>query len=235
MHRATISTLREALFPPLCYACKTELSVEVPLCGPCQTSLNSEWKTVCPVCDKEKTFLQKRRCSHAPGYISTLSYITLYNHSTVRGLIHTLKYSGILDAVIPFADLLEKEKVNLLRIPADIIVPVPLHPRRERERGFNQAGKIAEQLSKLLAIPIGNNVLIRRRSAPPQARNKRREGRVRNVRGLFKVDMAGLTRSSSILLVDDVATSGSTLEEAARVLVQAGAGVVHAFALARDE
>jgi len=234
MYNSTLSLVREALFPPLCYSCKTELSSELPLCGTCETSLHSEWKTICPVCEKEKTFLQKRRCAHAPGFLATLSYITLYSQPTIRGLIHTLKYSGIQNSLSPFAKLVEKEKINLLRIPADIIVPIPLHKRRERERGFNQADNIARLVSQVISLPLEKDILVRQRSSTPQAQNKRRADRERNIRGLFKVSR-GFERGGSILLVDDVSTSGSTLEEAARVLVQAGAGAVHAFTLAREE
>lgn len=234
MPNAVLNLVREALFPPLCYGCRAELPEHTPLCGSCSTSLHSRWKTICPVCEKDKTFLQKRRCAHVPGHLSTLSYITLFSQAPVKGLIHTLKYSGITKATLPFKELFEKEKVNLLRIPADVVMPIPLHPRRERERGFNQSEEVAKNVSEILSLPLQTHNLLRRRSAPPQAQKRRRAERMRNIRGLFKYN-GEILGGKSVLLIDDVSTSGATLKEAAKVLVENGAQAVHAFVLAREE
>ncbi len=115
----------------------------------------------------------------------------------------------------------------------DAILPVPLHPSRERERGFNQAYILAKLLSRRHGVPVLKGLLRRIRPTPPQA-GKRRE-RIRNVRGAFRVHHPEQIRGRSILLVDDVYTTGATVNECARVLMKAGARGVWVYTLARAE
>jgi ComF family protein len=115
----------------------------------------------------------------------------------------------------------------------DTILPVPLHRSRERERGFNQAYILAKVLSRRYGVPILKGVLGRIRPTPPQT-GKRRE-RMRNVRGAFQVHYPERIRGQSILLIDDVYTTGATVNECAKVLMKAGARAVWVYTLARAE
>lgn len=234
LHKRIWAAVQNALFPPLCLACTSELSDPAKnLCGPCSQALTSRWQTLCPVCEKQKTF-NSARCAHLPGFLDTVSYFFLFEQNEIRRIIHALKYHYIAAAAHVFAPAFEKERLNILRIPADIVVPLPLHPRRERERGFNQAELIASYLAGHLDRPLVTTALKRTTHAKPQVTMRSRAARMRNVRDVFTVRNAELVRGRTVLVVDDVTTTGATLEEAARVLKNAGAAGVHGFVLARD-
>jgi ComF family protein len=116
-------------------------------------------------------------------------------------------------------------------IPCDLIVPVPLHLKRVRERGYNQSALLARALGQRVGIRMANNVICRVRNTKPQVGLSRPE-RLQNMAGAF-VSQHNLTGSPRILLIDDVCTTGATLEACAKVLLQTGAGSVHALTLAR--
>ena len=121
---------------------------------------------------------------------------------------------------------------DLLNEPTiDAIVPVPLHRQRERERGFNQAEILASVLGNRLRRPVLRTALERIRATPPQ-RGKPRE-RIRNVRGAFGVGKPEKIKDRTLLLVDDVFTTGATVNECAKILMKAGARRVLVYTLAR--
>jgi competence protein ComFC len=114
----------------------------------------------------------------------------------------------------------------------DLIVPVPLHPKRLRWRGFNQSLLLARQVSRLYGVPVDPFVLCRARETAPQtllAEDERRK----NVRGAFAVHPEKSLKKQKVLLVDDVYTSGATVNECSRALVQGGATEVTVLTLAR--
>lgn len=147
-------------------------------------------------------------------------------------LVQSLKFHGELSVArffaLELATRLHKEGVDAGRI--DRILPMPLHPQRLRERGFNQAGEIARHLARFLAIPVAHGMLVRNRNAAPQA-GLPLKARIRNLRGAFTGvgDLSGLR----IALVDDVMTSGASLHELARTARAAGATEVSAWVVAR--
>jgi ComF family protein len=118
-------------------------------------------------------------------------------------------------------------------LPAEILIPVPLHPRRLRERGYNQSALLAKELGKLASIPIIENALMRQKYALPQARTLSVEERRVNMAGAFTY--RGKTiRDRQVLLIDDVATSAATLDACAVALKQGGAKSVWGLVLARE-
>ena len=115
---------------------------------------------------------------------------------------------------------------------ADVLAPVPLHPRRLRQRGYNQSALLAQELSSLLELPLEQELLVRVRNSQPQVDTLSREERRANVAGVFA---AGAVPSRTrVMLIDDVATTGSTLLECAAALKDAGAFRVHGLVLARE-
>lgn len=148
----------------------------------------------------------------------------------VPPLLHAFKYRGRLDAGRLLAAWMAEgwRRYPELGVP-DALVPVPLHPRREAERGFNQAEVLAEAVGAADGLPV-RRLLHRSRNTPPQARQARaaREGRLA---GAFRAspDAAGLR----VLLIDDAMTSGETLAACAAALREAGAAQVGAFVLTR--
>ncbi|MBI2958090.1 MAG: ComF family protein [Chloroflexi bacterium] len=118
-------------------------------------------------------------------------------------------------------------------LPADILVPVPLHVHRMRERGYNQSTLLARDLGHTLNIPLDEENLLRRKDTPPQARTPSADQRQRNVSGAFAMRSRKL-KGKRVLLIDDVCTSGATLDSCARVLKRAGSASVWGFTLAKE-
>lgn len=114
----------------------------------------------------------------------------------------------------------------------DLIVPVPLHPRKARERGFNQSGVLAHGLSRRTGIKLLRNGLVRTRYTRTQTRLSRKD-RQENVKGAFRISERAEINGKSVLLVDDVYTTGATVNECAEVLIGAGALMVDVLTLAR--
>jgi ComF family protein len=116
--------------------------------------------------------------------------------------------------------------------PLHAVVPVPLHPRRRRERGFDQAELLARPLAQAVGIPLRSGLLVRTRHTPPQIRRTPHERR-ENVRGAFALGYPLPVPQARLLLVDDVYTTGATLGECARTLRRGGAGEIYAVTLSR--
>jgi ComF family protein len=149
----------------------------------------------------------------------------------IREGVHLLKYQGVRAAAPELARLLA-QYLAAHPMPADLISPVPLHPRRLRARGYNQSTLLARELAKLSGLPLHERMLARTRDTPPQVEAPSREERRANVDGGFEAtaDAAG----RAVVLVDDVATTGSTLSACAAALKAAGAASVWGLVLARE-
>ena len=141
----------------------------------------------------------------------------------VREAIHSLKY-GNFRAIAPDLGRLLVDYLNSMPLPATLLAPVPMHGRRLRQRGYNQAYLLAVELSKQVGVPLAHDLLARTRDAAPQVSVANREERVRNVQGSFQC--VGWANGEAVLLVDDVATTGSTLSTCAQALKEKGAARV---------
>jgi len=150
----------------------------------------------------------------------------------IRQAIHQLKYQNLRALVVPLAKLLQGY-LSTNPLPAEVLVPVPLHQKRLRERGYNQSSLLARELSKLINLPVVDNCLSRQRHAPPQARTSTVEERQRNIAGAFACRDYRL-RDKQVLLIDDVSTSGATLDACAAALKAAGATSVWGLVMARE-
>lgn len=150
----------------------------------------------------------------------------------VRERINQLKFSGRTYWVPPLAQLLADTFRTERYFVPDFIVAVPLHKNRLRQRGFNQAGLIAQKLGRMVNLPRRFDVLIRSRWTEPQTRLSR-SSRLRNVRNAFTVVKPCAVEGRCVLLVDDVFTTGSTLRECGVTLKNAGASAVHALTVSR--
>jgi ComF family protein len=149
---------------------------------------------------------------------------------TLRRLIHLLKYDGMRPLVKPLAQRL----AGLLAEagPVDLIIPVPLDRRRERQRGFNQAALVAAEIGRLSGIPLDDRALRRIRATEGQTGLTHNQRRL-NVRGAFQVRHREAVAGRNIALIDDVITTGATASACALTLQRAGAARVAVLALAR--
>jgi len=150
----------------------------------------------------------------------------------MRQAIHQLKYQSVRALVAPLAKLLNDYLVTY-PVPGEVLVPVPLHQKRLRERGYNQSGLLARELGKLINLAVVDNCLIRRRQASPQARTSTVDERRSNVADAF-ICRGNNLHDKQILLIDDVSTSGATLDACATALKAGGASSVWGLVLARE-
>ena len=207
---------------PVCAACWAAVPPAVPpLCATCGDPLAS-WRVL--------TIAEGRcaRCRRRPPAFDVARAAGDYDGS-LREIIHAFKYDGRRSLARPLAALLRDRAGDLLR-GADLAVPVPLHPWRRLRRGFNQADELARQLD----LPV-RRALRRIRATRPQSGLRPAERR-RNVRHAFELAWfatPGEVRDRCVVLVDDVRTTGATLDACARVLKAAGAREVRALTVAR--
>lgn len=196
-----------------------------PCCSACDAILDAP-AIFCPACSLSVVWAPTSRPS------SGLLASVLYGGSPAVAL-RRLKYGARPDLAEPLAALL---RTTLRRIEAsgDLIVPIPLHPRRLVERGYNQAALLGGLVARELSASLACDVLHRARDTPPQVGLPRAQ-RQSNVQGAFAACSRRLARAGHVWLVDDVCTTGATLEAARRALLDAGAGSVRALVVARAE
>lgn len=225
------NALLHALLPIRCVVCKKESPQA--LCDACWKSFIEVSEQICAVCRKPSLAgITHATCSHAQN-LDQLICLYDYKSIGVAELIIAGKYKFIPDAFHVIAPQLGRFIKNYIDIPTDAVVtPLPLHRFRERWRGFNQAAILAQHISAELGTPYAD-VLIRHRSTKTQKDLKRAE-RLVNIHNSFSIAPHADVTHTTVLLVDDVTTSGSTLQEAAKILKQHGAPQVVGITLARD-
>lgn len=218
------------LWPVRCAACGR---IGPAACRTCLTSLKPPSTQRCPGCGHHSR--DGAPCAGCRGrcMLDRLVSATPLDALSEK-LVHTFKYRGIRVLAAPLA---ERTCDLVLRVPKGaalmshnpIIVPVPLHSHRLRERDFNQAELLARHIAAITALPFRADLLARTRHTPQQAKAASRAVRRENMQGAFCArDVHGL----KILLIDDVSTTGATLEDCARALKEAGATSVAALTFA---
>ena len=150
-------------------------------------------------------------------------------HGSVRDLIHRIKYKDDGYALRALSSL-AREHVLLDYVKPDMVIPVPLHLKRLRQRGFNQSLRLARTIFPY--IPLGMDILTRTLNTKPQTELSMKE-RLRNVRNAFETASPLPEGVETILLLDDVYTTGATVRACAKALERAGAKEVHVFTVAR--
>ncbi len=198
--------------------CRKKLSFAVePRCFGCGKTLTDETAEYCPDC-------RRRRRSYVRN-VAALHYNEAARDSVVR-----FKYHGRQQYAIAYAEEIWRlRKEDILSFKADALIPVPIHRTRLLKRGYNQAELLAEELSKLSGIPLRRDVLFRlKKTAAQKALGP--EARIRNLSGAFAVkgSVKGL---GAVILVDDIFTTGSTMEACTRVLKAAGIKTVYGVTL----
>ena len=220
--KAIVSTTLELVYPRSCCVCGSSI-------GP------SESASLCATCHKRIRYnkpLLTASAKRAGYYFDRVHSVAAYE-GVMRECIHKFKYNGMLSVEKLFVELMTDYAGKYIdKNLFDFIIPVPLYRTKLRERSFNQAAILANFVSRKLKIPCINNNLIRIRAGKPQIDLLKRE-RLKNIKGVFKLKRPLLLNDKSVLLIDDVFTTGATLNECSRVLKLAGAGYIEAFTLAQ--
>ena len=234
-------SLVSVLFPATCVVC--QCPVEALGCGvvcrPCWQRVGQLDGFLCDLCGY--AFASRNLpagtmlCAACRRGFFSFDFARSYGRleDPLQEIIHQFKYGSHPSLARPLARLLHALWVQDCRdLAPDMILPVPLHKARQRERGFNQAWLLARHLSRWTQVPLLDRVLVRHRSTTAQAGLSRKQRR-RNIQGAFRVADRAAIRGRAVLLVDDVFTTGATLNECARILRKQGAHRVDVVTIAR--
>ena len=224
------------VFPLSCAGCGAQ---DMHLCAPCAAAIPM-YAPACFVCKKlvpahgvlsagrTCTPCRKKSCIYA--FFSPFSY----GHPAIRSLLHNLKYRR-MHSIAPILGNLVVTSLAFYRValPKDtLLIPVPLHPSRERMRGFNQSLLITKVVGENLGISTRGDLLKKVKKTRPQMKLTREE-RLRNVLDVFSVSDTDAIYHKTCILMDDIKTTGATLESAARALKRAGAKKIFVITVAR--
>lgn len=195
------------LFPSLCCGCGTYLyEGEQELCTRCMYQLPYTDDHLYPKNKTARQFWGRLPCHAA------MSLLYFKKGTKTQNLIHHLKYKGRRELGVKLGNMIgEKLQLSPDYSGIDVIVPVPLHPHRERIRGYNQSTCIAEGIAAVLNLPVNTKVLLRRNATKSQTKKGRYE-RFENMKAVFSVADSVVLKGMHVLLVDDVMTTGATLE-----------------------
>ena len=220
-------TALDLLFPMTCLGCNRSGRM---ICESCTERLPRLAPPLCPLCAHPGAANLCRWCASLTPFFDGIS-VPYLMEGPVREAIHAFKYRNTFAARGELAELLAAHLIAH-PLPAEVIAPVPLHSRRLRERGYNQAALLARGLGKLAGLPVDESLVIRVEDTPQQARTASRQARRDNVSGSFR--SAADARGVSVILLDDVVTTGATMSACAEALKVGGASRVWGLALARE-
>lgn len=226
----------DILFPPICLNCLRHLNAEEKtsgLCADCFAKITVHTSLFCSAC-RARLPKNIKICHKDSAYL--LGAATNFDEAA-RNLIHQLKYHSWSRLQKPIKNLLEIYFKNLnLKLAGNwLVIPIPLHKKRERERGFNQASLIGKIIADYYRLPIRTDILIRQKETKSQTDLKDWEQRKNNLSGAFQVTQPETIKNKNIILVDDVYTSGATIKEAVKNLKLAGAKKIMALVLAKTK
>jgi len=238
MFGSIFSGLLDILFPPNCILCKTYTGNQpatLLLCGRCADTIEMNRPPFCQKCSRHITCPEEAYCPDCRRSAHAFDRgwgVCLYT-PPMRRLLHLFKYGNRTALRRVFGrwifSFIDTYHIDLTGV--DLVLPVPLHNVRIRERGFNQAGILAGMIAKEFSIPVSHKNLIRIRPTENQARLNQKE-RWTNIHGAFKIKHPSEIIGKSVLIIDDLLTTGATLSEITRILKQCGAQSVTVLTLA---
>jgi len=226
--RHVFNPVRDFIYPPLCFVCKRRLEPdEDRVCTSC-------WK-LCVTVDGTHSVCQLLRSKFAAeGYVSDFISCFLFEKEGVfQEIIHLLKYRGVKSVGIQLGRKIGIRKNNDIFPRADFLVPIPLHRRKKRERGYNQSNYICRGISEVTGIPVCTSILFRSKDTKSQTLLDMQQ-RKENVSGAFTIKEKHIPylQDKIVILVDDVITTGSTINACAKVLLQRHATKIFAASAA---
>ena len=228
-------TMLDVLFPPLCMGCRTQVG-QPGFCAACWSGIRFLEGPGCTCCGLPFEVALEgdnlcAACLAKPPAFDSARAILAYDEKS-RGAILALKHADRLDLVPGFSRWLSRSGSTLLK-DSDLVIPVPLHPWRLWRRRYNQSAELARRLARDWTLTYDPLALARSRPTASQGAMASARARRRNVLGAFQVPNPARVAGRRILLVDDVLTTGATVEACARALRRAGAARVQVLVLAR--
>jgi ComF family protein len=219
----------DLLFPQKCLGCGEEGDL---ICHTCRKSLPRIAYPVCPKCGRPQP--SGIICPSCVSWQNSIDGIRspFKFEGLIRQAVHQFKYKNLRSLAKPLALLVEDYLIHY-PLSGQTLIPVPLHPKRLKERGYNQSYLLARELGKLIQLPVVNDCLIRVKYVLPQAHTKSVDERLNNVKEAFVCRTSQL-QNTQVLLIDDVSTSGATLDACASALKAAGAISVWGIVLSRE-
>lgn len=233
--RTVYRTVLDFIVPPLCPICKKRVLLTHGLCSECFSKIHFICHPYCEICGKPFEFdiPEETRCGACckKNPIFTKARSAFIYDSFSAKLILPFKHSDHLELAPLLTNLLYRAGADLLA-DTDLIIGVPLHRFRHIKRKYNQADVLAKRLAEKSHIPYHLTILIRKRATVSQGHMKAAE-RKRNVAGAFGIKNKHLIKDKNILLIDDVFTTGATINECSKILLKNGAAKVFVLTLAR--
>ena len=231
-----IRDITDFIFPPRCLGC-AEILLQQSFCPTCNEKIKFITGSLCPICGM--AFFDSPAPDHLCGnclerkpYFSLARAVASYE-TLILDTIHQFKYGRNISTGTALASFMAEFCFpDFDFTDYSLILPVPLHIRRLRERGFNQALILAKAIGKKYSIPVNFSLLKRRKFTLTQTGLDKKE-REKNIRGAFAVTDNAKTEGKNIILIDDVYTTGATINQCAKTLIKAGAGKVAVLTLAR--
>ena len=238
MFKTMFQGISDLLYPHNCLLCHrylNSLQKNLALCSSCLSTIEFNHPPFCRKCSRHLTDGSQSHCDDClrKDFLFDCAWAPCFYNETMRKLIHLFKYGNKTSLRHCFTEMILSFLENH---PAqghsfDLLVPIPLHPVRLRERGYNQSAILAQGIAQRLNLPICNQNLIRTRHTQNQARVNPKN-RFTNIHDAFRIKHSAQVKEKSVLLVDDLLTSGTTASEAARVLKESGARRVGVLTLA---
>ncbi len=225
------------LFPQFCLGCSKEGFL---VCFDCLSTIDLNPFQYCPFCSTPNRVVNKGKCpSHQDFALNGLFSACDYKNTLVKKMLFLFKYEPyIKNLSLPLAYLIIShfaltEKQKIFANPKAIFMSVPLFKKKEKSRGYNQSKEIAEILSIYYRLPLQKNNLIKVKNTKSQTNFSKKE-RVLNIANSFTIKNPSLVEGKTIFLIDDVFTTGATMEECTRTLKKAGAKKVFGIVVARE-
>jgi competence protein ComFC len=237
MFKKTTNFIIDLLFPIACLGCQKS---GYYICPQCSQKIERYSNKNCPFCN---IFSEKGKvCQKCQKkyFLDQLLIFSLYSDPLIKRAIYLLKYSSVYLLGRDFAQFLAKiiqENFTSSCLSKSLIIPVPMHFKKQRKRGFNQTEIIGKYLSLITGIPLVNDLLEKNKNTLPQMKFRNKEERIANLQNVFSVNKKIINPKilkKRIIIIDDVVTTGTTLSNCALILKKAGFQKITGLALARQ-
>ena len=228
--------LLDVVLPPVCYVCRKSCTSAYGLCDNCFGRVKRIYPPCCPRCGK-RVSMSEKACADCKKNmpLTEKGWASCYYEDTIRECIHLFKYGHYLGLRDVFRDIMvDFARKNRIDSHVNVIVPVPIHGAKKRERSYNHAEILARPLAQALSLPLDVRNLKKIKWTVPQSELDKNE-RMQNVKNAFFVVDKKAFSGKNVLIIDDIYTTGATITECTKALLEANACRVYSYTLARGK